>query len=225
MKKKDTKKMEVISCYNEFDNAIKEMNVFNICNNCHDCCNHYFYISENEFLLILDYVMNNMRGKLSQFMDRAEDIYYTLKGKHPEIIAELDSVMATFDGIEILDFLMHEPINIVPDLPACPFLDKEKNECLIESVKPIACRLYGTVNKCINGKGIDIDACDYRLSKIGEVPLNLHEQRAHMARPYPLFYWLYYFVASERFIETLKLLEDFNNMDSESFFKMKVKNV
>ena len=53
---------------------------------------------------------------------------------------------------------MHEPINIVPDLPACPFLDKEKNECLIESVKPIACRLYGTVNKCINGKGIDIDA-------------------------------------------------------------------
>lgn len=40
---------------NRFDLKCKEMNISNMCvNNCVECCKDYFFVSENEFLMILE---------------------------------------------------------------------------------------------------------------------------------------------------------------------------
>lgn len=61
-----SKLADIYRAYKEFDKYAKNNNIYNNCiSGCYRCCKGVrFFITENEFMIILDYIMTNFPNEL-----------------------------------------------------------------------------------------------------------------------------------------------------------------
>ena len=140
----ESKLANIYRAYNEYNNACIQKGICNNCRKgCSQCCNDYFFISESEFLQILEELIYR-KININDYISKAKAVKKHIQEVHPEIIKKLNEFMPkSVDNID--ESFFKDSIN-PPDLPACIFLDN--NKCSIYNVRPSICRGYGTTEEC-----------------------------------------------------------------------------
>lgn len=135
----ESKLANIYRAYNEYNNACIQKGICNNCRKgCSQCCNDYFFISESEFLQILEELIYR-KININDYISKAKAVKKHIEKVHPEIIKKLNEFMPkSVDNID--ESFFKDSIN-PPDLPACIFLDN--NKCSIYNVRPSICRGYG----------------------------------------------------------------------------------
>lgn len=192
--KPESKLADMYTRYNQFDKKVDTDGLHAKClGGCSACCNHFFFVSENEFLLILDTLKRKGGAEyISSFISAALQYHKNMELHHPHIMQVLTKRMPTmpFEKAE-----QYRNDNFPWDCSlSCIFL--EDGRCSIYEARPSVCRTYGVCDEC---------------SLIHNEPLHFDKERELYAvnlfigsiskRPYPLFYWFSHFL-SERYYET-----------------------
>lgn len=189
--------------YYSYDNKIKELKLNGKCpRNCFRCCSDFFSVSENEFLLVLDFLLRKGgRELVDVYVKKANEFRQYMSINFPEVIEELDSYISDMASMEKslkkfadLDYFKGRQLN-------CLFLEKYK--CSIYEARPIICRTYGMCKPCafINNKEIYFkEESDLTKTQI------IQGKRVIVKRPYPLFYYFSYFLSDDQYGGTMKKL-------------------
>lgn len=190
----ESKIAELYVYRDKFNKSVKELKLLNLCKcNCNECCKDYFYITENEFLLILDYLISKNKN-IDNYIAMAKEVYNDISLKHSDIICKLDENANRMGNFE---YYFDDRENY-SDLPNCIFL--KNGLCEIYEVRPDVCRAYGTTISCnkINNQFIDIKEM-YEMFVVSQMLQG--DNKIINIRPYPMFYWFEYFLGNE----TMKL--------------------
>lgn len=199
---------------NRFDLKCKEMNISNMCvNNCVECCKDYFFVSENEFLMILEELIHKKRD-IGNYHKKAKEILEIMQNEYPATYDILCEKMETgmFDKLEPKYFNDHDNYE---QLPYCIFLN-ERNQCDIYEVRPWICRSYGTTVECsmIGNSNIEMQE-DHNLRE--NTLIKGKKGELIMKRPYPLFYWFATFLELPFLPITLKKLEAIKTLNEQQY--------
>lgn len=135
----------MLSLYNKIDEILSENIEFKCKNNCCECCSDYFYISEEEFLVILNYMEDKFNMEEIQYI-KEKSIQYMeyIKNNYNEEYKALNTVILE-KNIKGNDKSLIK--KLMPDSNIkikCIYLSDGK--CSIYKVRPIICRIYGTIN-------------------------------------------------------------------------------
>jgi Fe-S-cluster containining protein len=185
----ESKIAEMYVYRDKYNKKVKYLGLLDLCNdNCSECCRDYFFITEFEFLLILDYLILNNKN-LEDYIVMAKDSYNKINSRYSDIIQKLDE---NANGSNDLTYYMDNEDFI--DLPNCIFL--KDGECEIYDVRPDVCRAYGTTIKCrkINNEYINIKEMTEMFATSEMLQYN---NRIIKPRQYPIFYWFKYFLGDE----------------------------
>lgn len=185
-----------------FDKACTARAIVNNCiSGCSECCKDYFFVSENEFLMILNWLLYKGEN-IHLYKEKALETLEIIKYRHPDIVEQLNKYMPK-GGSETLDSNYFKDDEKIIDLPPCIFLNSER-KCSIYECRPIVCRTYGSTTWCdiIKNGTIEIkettdlyNASTFIYGKNGALI---------MKRPYPIFYWFSFFL-EEPFYSTMLL--------------------
>ncbi len=201
-----------------FDKACTAMTVSNNCiTGCSECCKDYFFVSENEFLLILEWLLNKGEN-INLYKEKAIVSLNIIKKRYPDMVEQLDKHMPK-SGSDILTSKYFNDNERVTDLPPCIFLNTER-KCSIYECRPIVCRTYGSTTRCdkINNDTIEFkETTD--LYKTSTMVLS-NDGAPIIKRPYPIFYWFSFFL-KEPFYSTMLLkvskIKDISESDYYDF--------
>lgn len=181
---------------------------------CSACCNDFFFVSENEFLLILDSLLRKGGNQLVNiYKEKAQEYYRFLENEFPEIVLQLDAFMPQGNMEETKDYF-NDNYNW-NRAKSCIFL--EDGRCSVYEERPHICRMYGVCNTCelINNKGHDIqEAAELIQTSI------INGERAILKRPYPLFYFFSFFLNEpyyEGVLQKLTMIRTRNEKDYAKF--------
>lgn len=129
----------------DIEDKLKRENITPVCHEgCHQCCSHFFHISEAEISLILEYIYSKKGlNSLLDYLKRGEIHWKAFKEEFPEyakndetkVSGKTDNVMA----VVVKDM---EGIPVKTSLP-CVFLNEETKLCDIYPVRPFVCRTHG----------------------------------------------------------------------------------
>lgn len=188
--------------YAQFDSKVEKDGLKARCPKmCSSCCNDFFFISENEFLLILDSLLRK-GGKtlVNSYIEKANEYQDYLMKHYPNIMRDLDSYMP--DGKDVVEVRAYFNDNYNWNRSvSCIFL--ENGRCSIYEERPHICRIYGVCQTCeiINNKEIHFEEENELIWTemiVGE--------RTIMKRPYPLFYYFSFFMNSTYYDMTMQKL-------------------
>lgn len=212
----ESKLANIYKVYNEYDNICIKKGICNNCiKGCSQCCSDYFFVTENEFLLILEELLFR-KMNIDKYIDKAKEVMDYIGKFHIEIIEKLnESMPMSFDKIDITFF--QDSIN-PDDLPACIFL--ENNMCSIYSVRPSICRGYGTTEKCEKIKNMN---CDFQeknkmFMETSIISKNGNMESSILKRPYPLFYWFAYFLDDSKYNLTMEKVKRIGNTKNDDYY-------
>lgn len=136
---------EIIKFYKEFDNELQR-NVFEKLNvkckkGCCECCGDFFPISEVEFAIIMDYLMQE-KGKdtVQMIIKKGLEQNEFFKREYPDYYQQLEEDL---NGRGV-DEALRLTIQNMPTKQGeqCVFLNDDAS-CSIYEVRPIICRTYG----------------------------------------------------------------------------------
>lgn len=187
--------------YSAFDKEVyKSHKNANCLNGCSECCNHFFFISENEFLLILDFL--EAKGGIQlikEYIKRAKDYELYMKENFPKIMKDLDDYMEPSRGQ--CDYHYFDDDYKWSREKECIFL--EKGKCSIYKARPSVCRGYGVSEYCdiIDKEKQEIKAKKEMINSTTFVEYN---HKHILKRGYPIFYWFSFFL-SEKYMKTTNI--------------------
>lgn len=174
----------VLKIYSKLDKKIKDNIRFKCMDNCNKCCYDYFYISEEEFLVIMYYIEKNFsKEKLKEIFIKANEYMSNLKENHKEEYNNLNNItygLVKYKGYEMLKFIPRA----TRTEKACVFL--EDGKCLIYEVRPFICRNYGTLSKKFTCNDIIIEKDEFEyelLDKLLDKRIK-HEYESFLGRVY-----------------------------------------
>lgn len=181
----------------------KSKNVDFICEKgCHDCCNEYFYVSQLEYFLIKNHMLNFCPDQFRQALSNARLQLQLLKKRYPDEYKRLNcNDIVSLE--EVFDDKKH-----LKQFELCPFINSESGTCNAYDARPIICRLYGTSfsygycnkiakkvigwfglhKKAMFKKMVNIPYDDFLRESIDVFPLQ--KGNLLIPRAYPIFYWL-----------------------------------
>lgn len=209
----------------EIEKQKREKNLNFLCSKgCSECCSQSCNVSESEFVLVLDYIINHWETeKVKNIINKAIDQWNIVKKEQPDLAANLEKdLTGKIDQYKLLSTLM--PRDIKLPFP-CMFLDEDSHSCTIYDVRPLICRIHGVsiiddksdVIPCSKQKNILsnkenlVDLRSY-YDRFTSFMLMKYHNKIIFRRPFPLFY-LFNFV----FEDGLKI-EDFH--ETLMFYKI-----
>lgn len=102
---------------------------------CCECCSKCFFVSETEFVQILDWMIHNWDAeKIYKIIRKAQAQWKTLESEAPETARIINRQTTAKELLESREIIFPFP---------CIFLD-EDGYCSIYSIRPLACRTHGT---------------------------------------------------------------------------------
>lgn len=212
----ESKLANIYRAYNEYNNACIQKGICNNCRKgCSQCCNDYFFISESEFLQILEELIYR-KININDYISKAKAVKKHIEKFHPEIIKKLNKFMPkSVDNID--ESFFKDSIN-PPDLPACIFLDN--NKCSIYNVRPSICRGYGTTEKCriIKNKKYDFEEKYKMYNEASIISHSGDTTKSILKRTYPLFYWFAYFLDDSWYNFTMEKLRRIRDDKNDAYY-------
>lgn len=203
-----------------FDRFANEKGITNNCpSSCHDCCHDFFFISENEFLMILDRIVADSNFNLSDVIKSAKEYESIFKDKFPKIYRKLDSFMPNSNNFANRNEYLDDNLNS-RTLPTCIFLNSG-GLCNIYSIRPHICRTYGSCISCPKVNNLEflsdefnnmIISHDFIFKKVGD-------QDKIYKRPYPIFYCFSFFLDNIYFDTTMKKLKSIRSLNEHDYYK------
>lgn len=214
-----------IKFYNELDKILLNNVEFKCKNGCYECCNDYFYISEEEFLVIMNYMINSFdEDEIDVIRKKAEEYMKYIELNYEDEFKELNNIQY---GIRFGDIKEILRINTHIKIP-CIFLKDGK--CSIYKVRPAICRLFGSAKKFMGCDKIEIERDNinykYLYYKLSNETIYTEFKRIigkdYIEKPYPI-------------ADYIKNLYDIYREDwkykyageksSQEFIKRKIKNM
>ncbi len=200
-----------------YDNICIDKNICNSCiNGCSKCCSDFFFVPENEFLMIVEELLYR-KEDITEYVAKAKKIIEKITIMHPEIMKKLDEYMPSSYNTG-LDSEFFKDLFNDPNLPKCIFLDGN-NKCSIYKIRPTICRIYGTTGVCeyINNPATEFEEKQKMILEC-EIITNSKNEQPIIKRPYPLFYWFGYFLDEKYYNITIKKVECIRDMKSDEYY-------
>lgn len=221
----ESKLAKMYALYHTFDNYALKKGIKNNCpKKCYNCCKGvHFYTTETEFLMILDYILTKMPEKLAYYINKAKAFEKEFKNKRPNEYLKIDSQMEHSQLLdpELLKLLLDDDPDPADEfeLPNCIFLD-ESFKCSIYDIRPIVCRLYGTINKCCvnNIKYDDMNCKEIADMEQESFFIKKDDKPMIFSRPYPLFYWFSFFLDEPHRGKILNKLSQIKNTSNNNYY-------
>lgn len=218
----ESKLANVYKVYNDYKNACAQKGICNACTKgCSQCCNDYFFVTENEFLLILEELLYR-KADIKDYISRAKNVIDYVGKIHPEILKKLNECMPlSFDKMDISFF--RDTIN-PKDLPKCIFLD-DNNRCSIYNVRPTICRGYGMTEVCeiINNEKKEFQENDKMYMETSVISRTDGMGSEIIKRPYPLFYWFAFFLDDPKYNLTMEKVKRIGNTKNDDYYDFTIK--
>lgn len=149
---KDSLVGNMIKIYREVDEILKTEVECNCKSNCSACCSDYFYVSEEEFLTIMNYMITKFTDEeINSIKLKAERYMEYIKINHNNEFKKLNTVSVGLQDNLDYEMLTTREWNL--KIP-CVFL--KDGRCSIYEVRPIICRLFGTINKIHNCPSVHV---------------------------------------------------------------------
>ncbi|MGF7105696.1 Fe-S-cluster containining protein [Lachnospiraceae bacterium PH1-22] len=175
----------------EYDDYVEANGLKGKClEKCNVCCSDYFYVSELEFLLILERLLSKGISCVDDYIDKARKYENEFKVKFPKEYEKLDKVMPPVDNYSNEYFYDGDISNTGL---GCVCLG-EDGLCEIYENRPVVCRLYGTMQKCEYIGNVDISPEIREHYVVSNIVVNKEGSGPMLQRPYPLFYWFTFFM-------------------------------
>lgn len=213
----ESKLANIYRAINAYDIACKEKNIYNACiNGCSKCCSDFFFISENEFLMIVEELLYR-KENINNYITKAKDVMENINKTHPDVIKKLDEYMPTSFNEGLNSEYFKDDFND-SDLPKCIFLN-ENNKCTIYDIRPFVCRTYGTTKLCEYIKNpISSFEEEQKMILESKIITDIKNSEPIVKRPYPIFYWFGFFLEKEYYYLTMKKVENIKNMRLDDYY-------
>lgn len=156
----------LIKIYYELDSIVKEK-IDCICQEgCSECCSDYFYISEEEFLVIMNYMIRNFsEEEINKVKSKAQEYIMNIKENYTSEYEKLNTVIKVNEKVNYEMLITREGNLKIP----CVFLNEGK--CSIYEIRPFICRFYGTRNKDYGCNKVYIKKLDYSEGEMDNILL------------------------------------------------------
>jgi Fe-S-cluster containining protein len=181
---------KLCKAFADFDAFTANLGITNICiKGCNSCCKDYFYICENEFLYILQF-LHARHMNLSKYIGSSRLYANFFRRKHPDVFDDLETYKQTEREI-----CRENDLTDYNDLPLCIFWE-EGLGCAIYSARPSVCRWYGTCAPCKIIGNIKVGMM--AVQKLADNILPIYSSKNNqyiLSRSYPIFYWFYKFLS------------------------------
>lgn len=213
----ESKLANMYRAINAYEVVCNEKNICNSCiNGCSKCCSDFFFISENEFLMILEELLYR-KEDINGYISKAKEAIKMISKIHPDVIKKLEEYMPTsFNGG--LDSEYFNDVFNDSDLPKCIFLN-DNNKCDIYNIRPVVCRCYGTTESCEYIKNhISQFKEKQKMLLESEIITNTKNEQSIIKRPYPIFYWFAFFLNEQYFNLTMTKVENIKNMKLDDYY-------
>lgn len=199
-----------------FDEACQNLEITNLCvDGCSICCSDYFFVSENEFLMIAENLMSEGES-IESYIEKAKNTEKIIQEQYPELIEKMNKNMSggQHDFLSSEYFLDTERLE---DFPKCIFLNKH-HKCSIYNVRPIICRTYGTMDCCdiIANPKVSIQQQDELMKNM---LIRSKDKKVIIKRPYPLFYWFARFFDKPLVEVTYRKIEQIRKATETDYFE------
>lgn len=206
-----------------FDKFTERQGIKNNCMpNCHACCHDYFFITENEFLLILERIIYLRKSDLGNIIEKAKHYQKVFQDRHPKEYKKLNEYMPPGRNLfESVRYFSDTAINN-RELPACIMLD-DNGLCAVYDNRPYVCRIFGTCQPC-EYLNIEKSVSKELISLISlmEASQNIVGEggKVIVKRPYPLFYWFSTFL-DEPYKQTIMMKsEKIKALTEQEYYKL-----
>jgi len=184
---------------------------------CNTCCRDYFYVSEIEFLVILERILTNEAGKLEEYVQKANVYADKFKGKFPEEYAKLEEIMEP-SGLEGNKYFENR---VIWDTGIeCIFIDVE-GKCTVYPNRPCICRLFGQIVTCNVIDNDDVYPAEREEIFVKNTMVRKGED-VLLQRPFPLFYWFCFFLDDGHRKLTLDKARRMASLSEEDFYDYKM---
>lgn len=184
---------------------------------CFKCCNNNFCISEQEFLLVLDYLNSNSYD-INKYINKSKLVLQYAKEKYPQILQQFDEKLSNqqFDLSNIMKCFDTEIQGV--DWPYCIFL--ENGRCSIYDIRPCICRMFGTTMQCDYIENLDINTKEG--NDLYNLAYYLYDGKQNvLIRPYPIYYWFGHFMGDKaRYDKMHNKLKRIIELNSEDYAKI-----
>lgn len=220
----NSKLADMYSTMKKFDEFAKEKGIANICLiGCNDCCYDYFFISENEFLMILQHIITDDNMNLDEIISSSKEYEEKFKEKFPEKFEELSTFMPTSNDVAKREKYFIDTIDEKNPLP-CMFLNKE-GDCSIYSVRPAVCRAYGSCITCskINNNPFSSDELNEMMKSHTYISSNKSNSGDINKRPYPIFYWFSHFLDGKYKELVIDKMRKISNFSENNYYEYTMK--
>lgn len=199
---------------NKFDLKCKEIDIGNMCaKNCAECCKDFFFVSENEFLMILEELIHR-KEDIGNYHKKAKKVLEIMQKEYPSTYDTLCENMKTSNiGKNILQYF--NDFDNYEKLPYCIFLNS-KGQCDIYAVRPMVCRTYGTTTVCAKIKNSGV-ALKEEVALRENTLIKAKNGEKIMKRPYPLFYWFATFLEMPYLPMTLGKLGAIKTLNEQQY--------
>lgn len=189
----------------------------NCIKNCYSCCYDFFFISDNGFYLILDFIQREMgKSKVDFFIEKAYKIENQIKNNYPDIYNSLNEYSPNSGNFNNRYF--SDSFNVLENTIPCIFL--ENGKCSIYKARPVICRLYGIYTSCpkINNFPIFFN----EMQKMAVNSIIIKGTPPIISRPYPIFYWFSFFLRNEYSKKiTYKNLDRIRTLNESDYYQYK----
>lgn len=181
----------MLKIYKALDEEIKDKVKCKCRTNCNKCCYDYFYISEEEFLVIMYYIERHFKKEMiEEIFYKSYDYMKYLKQNYEDEYNKLNNI--TYGFVESQNYDINKFIpRIMKTEKGCIFLKEGK--CSIYEVRPIVCRSFGTLNKKFKCPDVFVekDEFDYKIvedlmSKRIKSEYELILKQQYIEREYPI---------------------------------------
>jgi Fe-S-cluster containining protein len=114
----------LLRVYRELDEQQSNLS-YSLCEKgCASCCSDYFNVPITEFFSVLYHLkMTDGNGRLAELSREARE--------------KISDVVLPLGGSDLYN---------IPNFPPCLFVDNVSDECKVYTVRPVLCRMYGTVS-------------------------------------------------------------------------------
>ena len=76
-----------------FDEACQNLGITNLCvDGCSICCSDYFFVSENEFLMIAENLMSEGES-IESYIEKAKNTEKIIQEQYPELIEKMNNAL------------------------------------------------------------------------------------------------------------------------------------
>lgn len=202
-----SKYAKIMKLYSKIDktikNDLKSLQIKPFCRKgCSECCHQVFFISEVEFCVIIDYLLEHSKYSIDNIIQSSKEIMRYIKNNDPILYNNLNVNITGGNAKDFLDALTFTKDNHISK--GCVFLNND-NACSIYKVRPLVCRTHGVaytykeesniicskleVSNKNRNEFVDLTSYRTEINKLFEFKYN---NKFIVRRPYPIFYWFYF---------------------------------